>query len=55
MSQSIASYFNKKPAEEKTTNTVINEASLGTPTSDMPENAVLGNNTTSDQEKKDGM
>ncbi|KAL2395899.1 N amino acid transport system protein [Exophiala dermatitidis] len=54
MSQSIASYFNKKPAEEKTTNTVINEASLGTPTSDMPENAVLGNNTTSDQEKKDG-
>jgi hypothetical protein len=54
ITQSIASYFGKKPAEEKNDQTVVTEASRNTSTSDAGGNGVLGDTTPPDQEKNAG-
>lgn len=55
MTQSIASYFNKKPEDKKSAEAVITEASRNTSTSSATGNGVLGGPTIpSDQEKQEG-
>ncbi|EXJ85496.1 hypothetical protein A1O1_05860 [Capronia coronata CBS 617.96] len=53
MLQSISTYFNQGPKEQKTPQTKVNETSRDTSTSDGAANAVLGGSNIADPEKKD--